>query len=68
MAKYILNRGTFLIPSVPDTFTDVSEAQKTIVQIVQTLSDIVRSLRLYPDVDTSWLTTNRTISDDKYIY
>ena len=68
MPQYILNRGTFLIPSVPDEFTDTSEAQRSVVQLAQTLSDIIRSLRLYPDFDTSWITTNLTISDDKYIY
>jgi len=41
-----LNKKGFLIPTVPDKFVDLSDAQRTVSQLQRCLSDIVQSLQV----------------------
>jgi len=60
-----LNKRTFLIPTVPDKFVDIVDAQRAVSQLQKCLSDIVQSLQV---VDTSWVICSFAISGDKHIY
>ena len=46
MSEYILVKKSFLIPSIPDKFTDLADAQKAINQLRLCLGDILRSIQL----------------------
>jgi hypothetical protein len=65
---YVLNRKSFLVPSVPIKFTSLEEVQSVMWQLAQTLNDLIRAIRIYPDDDLSWLNSSFVITNDKYIY
>jgi len=46
MTQYALNRKSFLIPTIPNTFANLSDAQKYVSQLQQCISDISQSLQI----------------------